>query len=175
MSRLSSKEGLECTYVTLAREKKTDMLPRLCCPCHTQSNESGPPQCILTQHFWWAKHHSHANHPPWLEHCTHCFAHLCLREHWRWLARPWLIHRCSVKPSPEISGSKEGHCGAHSIHTSGLCKTSAKSSANTHHHWQNGDNTTSGPSPALISIKFTRNVSNNHPSWVGWEQLDMAC
>lgn len=86
------------------------------------------------------------------------FVHLCLREHWRWLARPWLIYCCSVKPSPEISGSKEGHCGAHSIQTSDWCKTSAKSSVNTCHRWENGDTTTSGPSPALASIKFTWNV-----------------
>lgn len=175
MSWLSSNEGLECTYVTLAREKKTDMLPRLCCPCHTQSNESGPPQCILTQHFWWAKHHSHANHPPWLEHCTNFFAHLCLREHWRWLARPWLIYHCSVKPSLEISGSKEGHVG-HTVFRLQACVKQAQRA-----QWTPiiTDRMETTPWVALHQRWSASNShemsSNDHPSWVGWEQLDMAC
>lgn len=156
MSWLSSKEGLGGTYVTSqGRRRQT---------CYPDS------AVLVTARARKVAHPMHPNPAllmskasltcklPTLIRTLGTFVHLCLRQHWRWLARPWLIYCCSVKPSPEISGSKEGHCGAHSIQTSGWCKTSAKSSVNTCHRWENGNTTTSGPSPALASIKFTWNV-----------------
>lgn len=158
MSWLSSKEGLGCTNVTLARgEEDRHVTQTLLSSSHPEQWRWSTP--LHPKHFWWAKHHSHANCPPWLEHWWHLLL-IFLSERALTLTCQTMIDILLVLSNivQRFQGLKEGHGGARSIQTSGLCQTSAKSSVKTYHHWGNGDNTTSGPSPALASIKFTWNV-----------------
>lgn len=158
MSWLSSKEGLGWTYVTLARgEEDRHVTQTLLSLSHPEQRQWSTPR--HPKHFWWAKHPSHANGPPSLEHWWHLLL-IFLSERALTLTCQTMVDILLVLSNPvqRFHCLKEGHGGAHSIQPSGLCQTSAKSSVKTYHRWGNGDNTTSGPSSALASIKFTWNV-----------------